>query len=583
MNRFIALLWNGLVGETNKDAAALVSGIERQRPLWRRRWDLPGAIVFEAPWRSRAEQGLELGKQALFIGAVFQGDRIARAADLDVQALVRSGGASACRDLWGRYVLITRAAAQARASVLRDPSGALPCFMAQRGRAYVFFSHSEDLEALELHPASRDWTYVAQRLWNNRVITSRTGLTGVRALAPGEIARVGQGARKIETAWSLSACARASDGDDATPAERLEQAVDRACRAWRGCFDAAGLRLSGGLDSSIVLGALPRERLKAINFATPSPEGDERDFARAAAAHAGVPLVEVARDPGRVDLQRAMRHQPMLNPQLADGETDQIEAAFARAEGLKAIFSGRGGDNVFYRSARPHVLADWAALNGVGPGFWRCCLAYAAQTERPAAQSALAALRMLGRAQPDAQPAHLELLSKRAREMALTEPKPQRAELPPGKLLHIEMIEDRLNYFDHRPHADYIYPLVSQPVLEACLAIPTFVLSPGGLDRGLARAVFARRLAPEIRNRRSKGQTGAYLNAILLRHLPFVRDVLLHGALASFGLVAPDPLRRALSEEGLMRKPRLMPALVGLLSVDAWLRRPPPQVRESAP
>ena len=210
-------------------------------------------------------------------------------------------------------------------------------------------------------------------------------------------------------------------------------------------------------------------------------------------------------------------------------------------------------------------------------GFWRRCWSHAAEVGSPLFVSAIgAAKQALSRASTEAvylpaylTPKTIELLPS-GQEAA--------SDLMPGKRLHVALMQDRLNYFDWRPHADYVYPLVAQPVLEACLRLPTFVLSPAGRDRGLARAAFAGRLAPEVLERRSKGQTSTYLAQILLRQLPFLRAYLLGGTLTQHGLVAADVLSSMLSESSMLRRSETLPRLVGLLSVEAWLRNLPRSV-----
>jgi asparagine synthase (glutamine-hydrolysing) len=101
------------------------------------------------------------------------------------------------------------------------------------------------------------------------------------------------------------------------------------------------------------------------------------------------------------------------------------------------------------------------------------------------------------------------------------------------------------------------------------------VLSPGGKDRGLVRDAFGGRIAPQVLQRRSKGQTSAYLAQILLRQLPFLRTYLLEGALAGHGVVSHDVLSAILSEASILRASENLPRIVGLLSVEAWLRNLP--------
>lgn len=576
MNRFIALVWSYQSEAASKDAADVLAAMAATHSAWVHRVDVPGLLVREAPHRSNAEEGLHVGAHVSFVGTVFAGRSRAQSEQLRDAEFIESRGAVVFTRVWGRYVCFIRDVPNACVFIVRDPSGALPCFVARRGNAFIFLSHSEDIDAIGLGPTAVDWGYVALRLANNRHITAKTGLEGVSELKPGAVARVGQSRLSIEQVWRPDALARAPIEQQAAKSA-LRGAVETACGAWADCFPRFGLRLSGGLDSSIVLACVPDPaRVRAINFATSNLEGDERVYARAAAQFAGAPLSEARRDPCRVNLQAAVQLKPALNPPLwlADGETDEIEAAFAAQHGLTAFFSGRGGDNVFFRTLRNDVLADRLIARGPGLGFWRRCWSHAAETGAPFWESAFGAWRQaLSRdaAAPSTHPTYLT--SKALGLLPAAEEAPQG--LLPGKRLHLALIEDRLNYFDWRSHADYIYPLVAQPVLEACLSLPTFVLSPGGQDRGLVRDAFGGRIAPHVLQRRSKGQTSAYLAQILLRELRFLRKFLLEGALAGHGLVSHDVLSAILSEASILRASENLPRIVGLLSVEAWLRNLP--------
>lgn len=591
MTAFIAIVWNERSQQGEADASALIDGVRGARPSWAPRYETPGLVIFAPEARTRADMGIVLRDGAgVIMGAVF--DTAASGSPLagdlgDHDELVRSEGRRLFTRVWGRYVAFLKDKPGACVYVARDPSGALPCFMAQRGYAFVFFSDPDDIGALDLGELDIDWSYIAQRLADNRVTGSQTGVEGVTELAPGAIARIGQGRRRVEQAWAPQDVATRPLFRSATDAEAaLRGAVETACAAWSECFDRIAVRLSGGLDSSIVLACVADRgrEVTAVNFVTPTPEGDERDYARAAAGRAGVVLHEMLRDPARVNLEAAVSHAPTARPHLwlADGETDLVEAAYAREAGVQAYFSGRGGDNVFFRSERPYALADWVRANGIGLGFLEKCWLHASSTGRPVWRLAYEAVNTARRPPvPAMAPQRSLFLSAKAIAM-LPEPAPENMNLPLGKRLHVRVIEDRLNYFDRRPHADYIYPLVSQPVIETCLGIPTYLLSPGGSDRGLARAAFAERIDPMVLARRSKGQTSAYLAQILLRNLTFLRRLLLHGALADEGMLETDTLARALSESGLMKAPAEMPRIVGLLSVEAWLRNAPSRAGRAA-
>src|SRR5207248_1207100 len=81
-------------------------------------------------------------------------------------------------------------------------------------------------------------------------------------------------------------------------------------------------------------------------------------------------------------------------------------------------------------------------------------------------------------------------------------------DVPLGKRTQIRFLGEVTNR--HRPiprveRAPQHHPLLSQPVMEVCLQIPTYLLVQGGRERSLAREAFADRLPPQILQRRDKG------------------------------------------------------------------------------
>src|SRR3546814_984119 len=64
----------------------------------------------------------------------------------------------------------------------------------------------------------------------------------------------------------------------------------------------------------------------------------------------------------------------------------------------------------------------------------------------------------------------------------------------PGKAAHVAMLARAQKSIELYPRADappQIVPLLSQPVVELCLSIPTWQWVHGGRDRAVARAAFA--------------------------------------------------------------------------------------------
>ena len=176
MNRFIALVWSYQSEVASKDAADVIAAMATAHSAWVHRVDAPGLFVLEAPHRSNAEEGLHVGAHVSFVGTVFAGRSRAQSAQLRDADFIESRGGIAFTRVWGRYVCFIRDVPNACVFIVRDPSGALPCFVARRGNAFIFLSHSEDIDALGLGPTAIDWSYVALKLANNRHTTTKTGL-----------------------------------------------------------------------------------------------------------------------------------------------------------------------------------------------------------------------------------------------------------------------------------------------------------------------------------------------------------------------------------------------------------------------
>ncbi len=107
------------------------------------------------------------------------------------------------------------------------------------------------------------------------------------------------------------------------------------------------------------------------------------------------------------------------------------------------------------------------------------------------------------------------------------------------------LTETQTYFATPRPYVDEIHPLVSQPVLECCLQIPTYILSHGGTDRTIARAAFRNALPPEIAERSSKGAVNQFFYDAIYGNREHIRPFLLDGLLADRGLLDRFELERS--------------------------------------
>ena len=144
----------------------------------------------------------------------------------------------------------------------------------------------------------------------------------------------------------------------------------------------------------------------------------------------------------------------------------------------------------------------------------------------------------------------------------------------PAKAMHIASLAD--NVARHGPSAlsrtvDLRNPLCAQPVIEACLALPTSVLTTGGRERGLARLTFADRLPPEIVDRRSKGDMTKIYGRMILEGLDVLRPWLLEGRLAALGVIDRAEAEAGLTREALVWHGRYSTIMVAA-AFESWVR-----------
>ncbi len=116
-----------------------------------------------------------------------------------------------------------------------------------------------------------------------------------------------------------------------------------------------------------------------------------------------------------------------------------------------------------------------------------------------------------------------------------------------------------------------VSPLLSQPVMELALRIPTWFQLRKRRDRALARAAFAEDLPREILHRQDKGGAESIASSILSDNLPFLREMLTDGCVAHSGIIDRQRLTAVLAEEPAAQGVSSVP-LFDLLGAELWAR-----------
>ncbi len=504
--------------------------------------------------------------------------------------IIRTGGRALAAQFWGRYIAFIPSSAGV-GQVLRDPMGTLPCFRVALDGVHVVFSWLEDwLQFAESPRLDVNWDAIRAQLLLGQLGGCDTAVHGVSQVPPGELCFLGGPSAKPLQVWCAADFARATrDAKVDEAASLLRQTVASCANSWASCYDPILLRLSGGVDSALLLGTLRRtvapDRITCINYHSAGSDSDERFYARIAARRAGARLLEQERDGAfRLDDVLHVARTPVAGSYIGRMGTGRLDAAAAAACGAKAMFTGSGGDQVFYELRCTWPAADHLKRHGFGRSFLAAALD-AAHLGRvsfwEAVRRAIADQSFRGDPLSGAG-RYVTLVSADAMTAARQEARRfipavlwSATDLPIGKYHHLAELVTPSDYFDpylRDASPEVVAPLRSQPVVELCLSLPTYLLTQGGRGRGLARQAFAAELPAEIANRQAKGSIDDHISGVLQRHLPLARSLLLDGHLAKQGLLDRKRVEAALS--GSPSATHTYASEVhNCIAIEAWLQR----------
>ena len=482
-------------------------------------------------------------------------------------------------DYWGRYVAIVVKGGGAGIEVARDPSGGFACcFSRWRGRV-MLYGDVGMAQALGIIAGEPDVGGLLQLVAFPAMPSARTAIVGVEDLQPGTGLKIDHRGRVSRTLpWTPR---RFTQGKmqvrDRRTAIDLVQAEARRCvSAWGALSQSILLELSGGLDSSIVAACLrdQAEKLTLVTLATPDPGADERAYALEVADSLKRPLRTLTLDvnDARLEPPRALTARP------CGGALHQtIDAALLRSadgQAVDAFFSGGGGDNVFCYLSSAAPATDVLLCRGPGLSFAPAVADRAVLHGCTTWTAGRRALRKLRRG-AGAWRNDLDFLAPGAPTRTDQHPwLATRAISLPGQREHLmSLLSVQTALTGHRREslAPVLFPLLSQPLVELCLRIPSWFWIDGGRNRAIARDAFMGQLPLLILQRRTKGNFLGMLGAIYRQQRPELRDLLLGGWLAEQALIDRPAIEAYLESEALLTDVRFCRVL-DLANVELWAR-----------
>jgi asparagine synthase (glutamine-hydrolysing) len=575
MFRYLAFIWHADDRSQLESAKALRQRANSRLQGFECALNLSGLYVtFADPLPNTYDALVMPDESGVVLGFLYQrnasleDDSPARTANLGWEqshAILHSNGRRLISDYWGDYVAILRDETDPnRTRVIKDPAGNLPCFCTAWRGVTIIFSSIADCMALQLR-FSVNWSFVARRVGGGCFDTDINCLNEVSQVSRGECLQVDStmaNSRQRLLYWNpVDFAQRGSAIDNERFAATALRATMRSVtRTLASCHEGLLLRLSGGLDSSIVASCLRQvpgnPAITAFTYYVPQGNSDERRWSRRAAEHIGIAEhIEHALETKRFRVNGLLEMRPLAAPvpliACLGGGANETRAAEAR--GHTAIFSGDGGDAIFGGEAVGLVLDDFLSREHLK---WRM-VPLAAQVALY--KDSLIWKILHGSLRRWCFGARIDdfrgrllmptgLGAKALRDSVRNETRYPHAwfrnldRVPWRTIWRLGNLLNSPSFYDPFRDVGEIYPqsvapIYSQPVVELALRIPLYVHFLHGHERGLARQAFADDIPAAICRRRWKDRSPGAFEDLTLGNREFIHETLSNGKLAGKGFL----------------------------------------------
>lgn len=238
--------------------------------------------------------------------------------------------------------------------VFRSPFSNIHCFYFKLDGAYIFFSDVEMFDLLRPHGLSIDWDFAYIYLKNSYTVTNRTALKGLKLLQHSQALCIDNKKEEVKYLWNpLDYCNQKDDRCLEEIQYSLRNVTVSCFDAWSRIFNRGMVRLSGGLDSSLVAGIMSRlpnrPDIVCVTHYDGSPLNDERAYARLTSEYTGYALKEIKVNPGLCDFHYYENFTKMPWPFMIGTNWGSLteESSISDKYHLGVKINGEGGDVLF--------------------------------------------------------------------------------------------------------------------------------------------------------------------------------------------------------------------------------------------
>jgi asparagine synthase (glutamine-hydrolysing) len=377
------------------------------------------AILDLSPFGHQPMQDHQTGNWIVYNGEIYNFREVRRKlenlgtsfqSDSDTEVLLKAygrWGQECLREFRGMFAFAIWDAQRHQLFLARDPMGVKPLYYGSFGPHFVFASEIRTLLGTGLVPRRLDPAGLANFLTFGSTYDPITLIKGVSVLRPGHFL-VWENGNVIENRyWDLAQQDQSSVARNArcTPAERgqvedeVQATIEESVRMQMVSDVPVGVFLSGGIDSSSLVGMLSRGGLRLNTFSIVFREADysEAEYSRLIAKKFATDHHEIlcSQHDALEALPDAIK---AMDQPTIDGLNTYFVSRQTRAAGIKVALSGLGGDEMFagYSTFRTvprmeRFAQSWRHL----PGFLKTplanvCALFASNTDQSRKLAALA-------------------------------------------------------------------------------------------------------------------------------------------------------------------------------------------------
>jgi asparagine synthase (glutamine-hydrolysing) len=270
----------------------------------------------------------------------------------DTEVLLRlyeSEGISFLHKLNGMFAFAIIDKREQAMYIVRDRIGVKPLYVHDDGRQLTFASEIKSILKAGMPKPAMDKEALQHYLSFNYVPAPYTLYEGIKHLMPGHVMKVTCDGSKTWRWWNLADVQPVHGRSEADWIEEFNAIIDDAVRLRLRCDVPFGAFLSGGVDSSTVVGLMARhmtEPVKTFCIGFHDPRYDESGFAQAAADRFGTEHTMERVEPDMLDLwPMATYHCDQPHGDVSFLPTYRVSELAVRD--VKVVLTGDGADELF--------------------------------------------------------------------------------------------------------------------------------------------------------------------------------------------------------------------------------------------